>query len=321
MTQAILAIAEQRDGKFRKVTFEALSEGRRIADAMGGELVAVVLGSGVEETARGLDKYGADRILVADAPQLAQYRTDTYADALAQVMSAETPAVVILGASSQGKDLAARLAARLDAALAMDCLSVRVDAGKIIAKRPMYGGKVQAELALVKAPAMVAMRPNAVSIAETKGAGAVKPFAFSPRESRLHIVEQRLDTDRVELTEADVVVSGGRGMGGGDFTVLEKLAGLLNGAVGASRSAVDEGWRPHADQVGQTGKVVCPNLYIACGISGAIQHFAGMSGAKVIVGINKDPDAPIFNRVDYGIVGDLFEMVPAICAEIEKLRR
>lgn len=314
----VFAIAEQRDGEFRKVTFESVSEGRRIADSLGTDLTAVVLGSGMDEAAAGLGKYGADRVLLVDHDALADYRTDTYTTVVAELVADEKPSVVVLGASTQGKDLAARLAARLEAALAMDCTAVQVDGESIVAVRPIYGGKVLAEVALSGSPQIVAVRPNAVSIVETAKDGAVEKRDADPGQSRLSVVDKTLETERVELTEADVIVSGGRGMGGDDYAVVEELAAALGGAVGASRSAVDEGWRPHSDQVGQTGKVVSPNLYVACGISGAIQHLAGMSSSKVIVAINKDPEAPIFSKADYGIVGDLFEVVPQITAEVKK---
>lgn len=312
MSNGVLIIAEQQDGAFRKVTFEALSEGKRIAGETGGELKALVLGSNIGGIAPELGKYGADAILVADDPTLAEYVTDLYTDAAAQVIAAQGPAVVLMGATAQGRDLAARLAARLDAAVAMDCVALKTDGGNLVATRPMYGGKVLAEVGLSGAHQIAVIRPNAMDISETAGAGAVETIDVAAKESRLTVVDKQLETGKTELTEADVVVSGGRGMGGPDYAIVEELAAALDGAVGASRSAVDEGWRPHADQVGQTGKVVSPTLYVACGISGAIQHLAGMSTSRVIVAVNKDPDAPIFTKADYGIVGDLFEVVPEI---------
>lgn len=317
---SVLAIAEQREGEFRKVTFEALSEGRRVADSLGGELAVLVIGAGIEAAAAGLGKFGADKIYVADHASLAEYLTDSYTGLAADVIAKNDPQVVILGASTQGKDLAARLAARLDAALAMDCVAVKVDGDSVVATRPLYGGKILAEVALKGKPQIVATRPNAMSIAEVPKAGAVEKVDLQPPQSKLRFVAKSLETEKVELTEADIIVSGGRGMGGADYTVVENLAVALGGAVGASRSAVDEGWRPHSDQVGQTGKVVSPNLYVACGISGAIQHLAGMSSSKVIVAINKDPEAPIFAKADYGVVGDLFEIVPLITEEVKKLK-
>ncbi|MGD2272335.1 MAG: electron transfer flavoprotein subunit alpha/FixB family protein [Desulfobacterales bacterium] len=317
---SVLAIAEQRDGVFRKVTYEALSEGKRIADSMGSDLIALVIGANVESAAAELGKYGPEKILVAEHEALAEYLTDQYTRVAAEVIAKEESAVVILGASAQGKDLSARLSARLEAPLAMECVAVKVEDGNLIATRPMYGGKIVADVTLNGKPQMVAIRPNAMSIAEAQGAGNLEKLSVDPGDSVLRFVEKKLETGKVELTEADIVVSGGRGMGGTDYTLLEKLAELLGGAVGASRSAVDEGWRPHSDQVGQTGKVVSPNLYIACGISGAIQHLAGMSSSKVIVAINKDPEAPIFSKADYGIVADLFEVVPVLTEEISKIK-
>ncbi len=317
---SVLAVTEQRDGKFRKITYEVLSEGRRLADSLGTELTALLIGAGVEGLAAELGAYGADKIIVAEHASLAEYLTDSYTKVVADISATVDPQVIILGASTQGKDLAARLAARLDAGLAMDCVAVRADGGNVIATRPLYGGKIKAEVALSGKPQIVATRPNAMRIEASAKAGSIEKVAVDPGESQLKFVEKALETGKVELTEADVVVSGGRGMGGTDYSLVEALADALGGAVGASRSAVDEGWRPHADQVGQTGKVVSPNLYIALGISGAIQHLAGMSSSKVIVAVNKDSEAPIFSKADYGVVGDLFEIVPLITEEVKKLK-
>ncbi len=319
MSNGILAIAEQSDNVFRKVTFEAVSEGRRLADAMGCALTALVMGSGVESIAAELAKYGADKVLVVDDPGLREYLTDVYTETLATVIAQENPQTIILGATIQGKDLSARLAARIEAPLAIDCIGVRNDGDKLIATRPMYGGKVIADVALEGKPQIVAVRPNAMTLTTNERDASIEILTIVPSTSSLAVIDKTLETGKVDLIEADIVVSGGRGMGGSDYTVVEELAAALGGAVGASRSAVDEGWRPHSDQVGQTGKVVSPNLYIACGISGAIQHLAGMSSSKIVVAINKDAEAPIFSKADYGVVGDLFELVPAITAEIKKL--
>ena len=317
---SVLAIAEQRDGSFRKVTYEVLSEGRKLADDLGSELTALVMGAGVEGIASELGNFGADKIMVVDHDSLGEYLTDTYTKVVTQIVEKVDPTIIIVGASVLGKDLAARLAARLDAGLAMDCVALRLDGENVVATRPFYGGKVQAEIAISGKPQIVATRPNAMSIQESAKAGTIEKTDVDPGNSQLQFVEKSLETGKVELTEADVVVSGGRGMGGDDYTLVEALAEALGGAVGASRSAVDEGWRPHADQVGQTGKVVSPNLYIALGISGAIQHLAGMSSSKVIVAVNKDAEAPIFSKADYGVVGDLFEIVPLITEEVKKLK-
>jgi len=317
--QCVLTIAEQSDAAFRKITYEVLSEGRRIADSLDCHLTAVVLGAG-EDISKELGQYGADRILVVDNHALREYVNDAYTNVITDIIDKENPFAVILGASTQGKDLSARIAARINAPLAMDCVAVRVENSNLVVTRPMYGDKILADVVLDGKPQIAAIRPNSMSIVKTAGAGSVEKLDVDVGKTDLTFIEKKLETGKVELTEADVIVSGGRGMGGSDFSVVEELADLLGGAVGASRSAVDEGWRSFSDQVGQTGKVVSPNLYIACGISGAIQHLAGMSSSKIIVAINKDPDAPIFSKADYGIVGDLFEIVPLITDEIKKLK-
>jgi electron transfer flavoprotein alpha subunit len=320
MAQIILAIAEQIESVFRKVTYESLSEGRRIADQLGCELIALVLGDNIENISKELEQFGADRIIVAENSALFEYLPDAYVNVITDVISKETPEVVILGASAQGKDIAARLSARLNAPLAMDCVAIRFEDNNLMATRYMYGGKILADVMLNGKPKILAIRPNAMIIASAAGTGSVEKCEVNTGTTFVKFIEKHLDTGKVELTEADTVVSGGRGMGGPDFAVIEELAQVLEGAVGASRSAVDEGWRSSSDQVGQTGKVVSPNLYIACGISGAIQHLAGMSSSNVIVAINKDPEAPIFSKADYGIQGDLFEIVPLLTEEIRKLK-
>ena len=316
MPQGVFAITEQRDGVFRKISFEAVSEGRRIADGLGADLCAVVVGSGIEGIAGELQKYGADKILVADDPGLADYTTSAYTNVIADLIQSTDPAVVVIGASAQGKDLSARLAARLDAGLAMDCTGVKIDGGKLTCTRPMFGGKIFADVEFDSAIQIVAIRPNVMDIVESAKDGAIEKPAVQLGEVKTTVVEKSMDTgDKIELTEADVVVSGGRGTAG-NFGAIEELAAAFGGAVGASRSAVDEGWRPHSDQVGQTGKVVAPDLYIAVGISGAIQHLAGMKDSKVIVAINKDDEAPIFQVADYGLVADLFQALPELEAAL-----
>ncbi len=320
MAQGIFVITEQHDGAFRKVTFETVSEGRRIADGLNTNLTAVVMGSGVENITGELEKYGADKILVADDPILAEYTTDAYTNVLANIIKPLDPELIIIGASTQGKDLAARLAARLDAGMAMECVAIRLENSGLVFTRPMFGGKVLAEVEIEGTPKIAAVRPNVMSIAESPKTASVEKADVLAGDVATSVIETKAEAgDKVELTEADIIVSGGRGTGG-DYAVIEELAALFGGAVGASRSAVDEGWRPHSDQVGQTGKVVSPNLYVACGISGAIQHLAGMSTSKYIVAINKDPEAPIFAKADFGVAGDLFEVVPEIIEEVKKLK-
>jgi len=320
MAQGVFAITEQRDGELRKVSFEAVSEGRRVADGLGTELTAVLLGSSVDGLAEELKKYGPDKILVADDAGLAEYTTDAYSNVLAELIQSSDPAVIIMGASAQGKDLAGRLAAKLDAGVAMDCVKIQLENGNLTYTRPMFGGKINADVEIEGAPQIVAIRPNVMDTTEAAKDSVIEKPAVQLGEVKTAIVEKKMETDdKVELTEADIIVSGGRGTGG-DYAGIEALADALGAAVGASRSAVDEGWRPHSDQVGQTGKTVSPTLYVACGISGAIQHLAGMSTSKYIVAINKDEEAPIFSKADFGIVGDLFEVVPAITEEVKKVK-
>jgi electron transfer flavoprotein alpha subunit len=320
MAQGVFAITEQRDGELRKVSFEVVSEGRRVAEGLGTELTAVLLGSGVDNLAEELKKYGADKILVADDAGLADYTTDAYSNVLAELIQSSDPAVIIMGASAQGKDLAGRLAAKLDAGVAMDCVKVQLENGSLICTRPMFGGKINAQVEIEGNRQIVAVRPNVMDITEAAKDSTIEKPAVQLGDVKTTVVDKKMDTgDKVELTEADIIVSGGRGTGG-DYAAIEALADALVAAVGASRSAVDEGWRPHSDQVGQTGKTVSPTLYVACGISGAIQHLAGMSTSKYIVAINKDQEAPIFSKADFGIVGDLFEVVPALTEEVKKVK-
>lgn len=320
MSESVLVFAEHVNGAFRKVAFEAASVGRKTADALACELTVIVIGLDDVKTAGELKAYGADRIILAGMEGINEYLTDVQADVLINIIQNESPTKIILGATAFGKDIAARVAARIDAPLAMDCVEVRIENNDIVATRPMFGGKVLADVSLEGSPQITTIRPNVMAVTASEGKGNMEELSVQSDVQTLKFIEKTAVSNKVELTEAEVIVSGGRGMGGNDYSKLEELAALLDGAVGASRSAVDEGWRPYMDQVGQTGKVVSPGLYIACGISGAVQHLAGMSASKTIVAINKDPDAPIFSKADYGIVGDLFEIIPLISNEIQKLK-
>jgi electron transfer flavoprotein alpha subunit len=326
MPQGVWIIAEQRDGELRKVTYELVSEGRRLADALNQELTAVLIGSNIKDKAAELGHYGADKVLVCDDTRLEQYTTDAYTAVISELVKAGDPSVLLLGASFDGKDLSARLSARLDVGMAQDCTEFSIEDGNLIAVRPIYAGKAYARLTFENSsPQMATARPNIMRVNEPdiSRSAEITDASFSLDDSVLKtkIVETlKDDSGKIDLTEADKIVSGGRGMKGPDeFGILEELANLIGGTVGASRAAVDAGWKTEKDQVGQTGKVVSPNLYIACGISGAIQHLAGMSTSKVIVAINKDEEAPIFQKADYGIVGDLFDVVPALTEEIKKI--
>ena len=326
MAQGVMIIAEQRDGEIRKISYELVSEGGRLADSLGQEITAILLGSNIKEKASILGHYGADRVMVADDPRLETYTTEAYVSVIAELVKAEDPAILLIGASVQGKDLAARLSARLNIGMAQDCLSFSIEDGNLVARRPIYAGKAYAKVTFSNSwPQMATTRPNVMTLNEPDTSKSVEIIdaIFSLEDSALKtkVIEVMQDeSGKVDLTEADKIVSGGRGMKGPEhYKILEELADLIKATIGASRSAVDAGWRPHTDQVGQTGKVVSPSLYIACGISGAIQHLAGMSTSKLIVAINKDPDAPIFQRADYGVVDDLFKVVPALTEEIKKI--
>ena len=325
MAKGVWTIAEQRDGEIRKITFEMISEGRRIADALGQDLTVVLLGSNIKDKAADFGQYGADKVLVADDARLEPYTTDAYVAVISELAKANDPAVLLIGASVQGKDLSARLSGSLGVGMAQDCTVFSVEDGNLVAIRPIYAGKAYAKVTFENSwPQLATARPNVMTINEpdTSKSAEIVDASFSLDDGALKtkVVDSIKDeSGKVDLTEADKIVSGGRGMKGPEnYKILEDLADLIGASVGASRSAVDAGWRPHSDQVGQTGKVVSPNLYIACGISGAIQHLAGMSTSKVIVAINKDEDAPIFQKADYGVVADLFDVVPALTEEVKK---
>lgn len=322
----ILAFAESRDGELRKVAYETVTAARKIAGGLGAEVHALVVGGpGLREQAAGLGRYGADRVWVAEADALATYSADGYRAVLVDFLREHECTAAIFPGSALGKDLAPRVAARLGSGYAADCTSLEVEGGELVATRPRYAGKVFARVRFTTAPAIVSVRPNVFTPVESPAAGEVQALevAVNPADLRAVVREIRAAAgEKLDVSEAPIVVSGGRGLREPEhFKLLEELADALgNAAVGASRAVVDAGWRPHAEQVGQTGKTVAPTLYFAIGISGAIQHLAGMRTSKYIVAINKDPEAPIFKVADYGIVGDLFEIVPRLTEEIRNLR-
>jgi len=326
MAQGIWIVAEQRAGELRKISYELVSEGRRMADQLGQPLTALLLGSNIKDKASELAKYGADTVIVADDERLAVYTTDAYSSVIAELAQKHEPSIMLLPASVQGKDLSGRLAAKLGVGVAQDCVEFSLEAGSLVAKRPIYAGKAYATVTYKDSvPQIATARPNVLALNEPDEARSAEvvdaEFSLDDSQLKTKVIEFQQEAGaKVDLTEAERIVSGGRGMKGPEnYKLLEELADIIAATVGASRSAVDAGWRPHSDQVGQTGKVVSPNLYIACGISGAIQHLAGMGTSKVIVAINKDPEAPIFQKADYGVVGDLFEVVPALAEQIRKL--
>lgn len=326
MAKGIMIIVEQRNLQIRKVSLELLGQGRKIADAAGESVVAVVLGKGIDELAPTLAASGADKVILVDDEKLAEYTTGAYTSALNKIIRKEEPQAVLLGNTAVGKDLAPRLAQRLGVGLASDCTGMEADSSSFLSfTRPIYAGKAFAQLTSNVRPIMATIRPNTfpVPVPDTSRQAEVVKEAAEIDAADLTAILKEVAiaaSKRPELTEANIIVSGGRGMKGPEnYNILEDLADVVGAAVGASRAAVDAGWKEHKFQVGQTGKTVSPTLYIACGISGAIQHLAGMGSSKFIVAINKDPEANIFNVADYGIVGDLFEIVPLLTEEFKKL--
>jgi electron transfer flavoprotein alpha subunit len=316
----ILAVVEQRDGALRKVSLEVVSAARRLGDSAGASVDAILCAGG-PVTGADLGRFGADRVLSATHPDFALYNPDGYAATIAE--AGKSAQAIVFAATATGRDLAPRVAARLGVGLASDVTELGLEGGKIVVTRPVYAGKALLRVRLEASPAVVSIRPNTTPVVEAPKAGTASPTVVPAFTQRVTVKAIKAPaTAALDVAEAPIVVSGGRGLKEPQhFALLEELAGALgNAAVGASRAVVDAGWRDHGAQVGQTGKTVSPGLYVAVGISGAIQHLAGMRTAKVIVAINRDKDAPIFKVADYGIVGDLFEVVPRLTAEVKKLR-
>jgi len=323
----VLAFAEQRDGEIRGAAREAVSAAARVAPGLGGQVRALVLGGpGIASTATDLGRFGAAAVEVVEHEALADYNAQGYAQVVAERIKAGGYAAVIFPATTLGKDLAPRVAALLDVPLASDITAMEVDGVALVALRPIYAGKAFARVRLAAVPALVSIRPNVFQPAENAAAGTVEPVAATvdPGSWKVRVLERKGAGDgALDVAEATIVVSGGRGMKDpSNWHLLEGLRDAIGdgAALGASRAVVDAGWRPHGEQVGQTGKTVAPKLYVAVGISGAIQHLAGMRTAGTIVAVNKDPDAPIFNVADYGIVGDLFEVLPRLSEEVKALK-
>ena len=321
----VLAVLEQRDGAVRKVSHEVVTGARRLADALGGgaKVDALVLAAAPARGADQMGRFGADRVITLTNPGFGMYAPEGYVRAIADRVSAGAYGAVVFAASATGKDLAPRVAARLGRPLVQDVTDVSVAGGAVIAIRPVYAGKALLKVRVAGSPAVLSLRPNVFTPVERPKAGAQETVAVVGSPGRVVVKQiKAAPAGTLDVAEAPIIVSGGRGLKEpANFKVLEELAAAFGGraAVGASRAVVDAGWRPHADQVGQTGKTVSPTLYVAVGISGAVQHLAGMRTSKVIVAINKDKDAPIFKVADYGIVGDLFEVVPKLTEEIRKL--
>ena len=315
-----LVVVEVKDELIRNVSFEALSAAQRIDSA---EITAIVLGSSEPQFVSSLAEYGADKVYVISDDRLKQYTPDGYLQALAQLVDGVKPDVILMGHTAIGKDVSPRLATKLGIGLISDVTHIELEENEIIFTRPIYAGKAFQKKKIISGTVFATIRPNNIPLLEADSSRTAETITFNPTITDIRTVVKDVvqkSVGGIDLTEAKVIVSGGRGVKGEDgFKLLDELAESLGGAVGASRGACDAGYCDYSMQVGQTGKVVTPDLYIACGISGAIQHLAGMSNSKIIVAINKDPEAPIFSIADYGIVGDLFDVVPMLTEEFKKL--
>ncbi len=321
----VIAYVEMRDGTPRPVAREAVSAASSLAAELGGSAVALAFGGpGTAEAAQSLAAFGAERIVVVESDSLSAYSPDVAVAVIEHLVEELSPAAIVFPASAQGKDVSARAAGRLRRSLASEVTELSVEDGAIVVTRPVYAGKAYARLRFRDSPALLSIRPNVFPVTERAATGAVERPALPDLQAKTRVgpIEQG-ERGRLDVREADIVVSGGRGLQGPErWDVLEQLVEALgpDATLGASRAVVDAGWRPHGEQVGQTGKVVSPSLYFAIGISGAIQHLAGMRTANVIVAVNKDPEAPIFDVANYGIVGDAFEVVPELTEAVRKLR-
>jgi electron transfer flavoprotein alpha subunit len=320
MANKILAVLEQREGSLKKVSFEAASTAVKLAKELNADVEAVAVGLDINNLSD-VGKYGISKVTLLKNSDLANYSSSGYSEAISNFAKEINAGYLIIGNTALGNDLAPRLAVKLDSGCLVDCTHLNVEAGNVIAIRPVYAGKANVTLKLNSDVKIFTIRPN-VFKAELSGAenATITEKEISNPSLKSKVVAFKKSEGKLDVAEADIIVSGGRGMKSTDnFNLIESLADVLGAAVGASRAVVDAGWRPHREQVGQTGKTVSPSLYIACGISGAIQHLAGMSSSKYIVAINKDKEAPIFSVADYGIAGDVFDVLPVLIEEIKKL--
>lgn len=322
-------VETNEDGTAKNVGIELLTPGKLMASKQGGALVAVVIGCGVDEAVKAANEHGADKIIVVDGPEYKHFTTDAYATAICTLVEKYGPTSMLIGATNNGRDVGPRVSCRLKTGLTADCTGLDIDeeTGNVAWTRPAFGGNLMATILCPNhRPQIGTVRPGVFKksdAVEGKAEIIKEDVHVSEDQIRTQVIEliKEMGGENVDLEGAEIIVSGGRGVGGPEgFDTIKALADVLGATVGASRAAVDAGWIAHAHQVGQTGKTVGPKLYIACGISGAIQHLAGMSGSDVIVAINKDPDAPIFDVADYGVVGNLFEVLPVLVDEIKKAR-
>lgn len=321
MANKILVLLEQRNGQIKKASLEAVKTAHDLSSKLSCESEAIVIGNEIENL-ESIGNYGIGKVKHYKNADLLNYSPSAYSKIITEFAKETGASIIIIPNTSLGKDIAPRIAAKLDAGLAMDCISLDIKDNEIIVTRPIYAGKVLLDVKLNSAVKIFTLRPNvftAAIVGESK-AEIISVNVDNPDLST-KVVDIKKSEGKLDVAEAEIIVSGGRGMKGAEhFNLVEELAQLLGAASGASRAVVDAGWRPHSEQVGQTGKTVSPTLYIALGISGAIQHLAGMRSSKYIVAINKDKDAPIFQIADYGIVGDIFEIVPAMIEEIKKIK-
>ncbi|TBX05717.1 electron transfer flavoprotein subunit alpha/FixB family protein [Clostridium perfringens] len=324
----VWVFAEQREGQLQKVSLELLGEGRKIADKLGSKLTALLIGSKVQNLVEDLSRHGADEVLVVDAPELEHYTTDGYTKAICELANAKKPNIIFIGATFIGRDLGPRVAARLETGLTADCTSLDVDveSGDLLATRPAFGGNLMATIVCPDhRPQMATVRPGVfekLPLGENDATVENVEIKFNSNDIRTKIVEIiKEHKDIVDISEANVLVAGGRGIGSEEnFKMLKELAEVMNGSIAASRAAVEKGWVDKDYQVGQTGKTVRPNIYVACGISGAIQHAAGMQDSDMIIAINKDANAPIIKIADYAIVGDVNKVVPEFIAQLKAMK-
>ncbi len=322
MANKILVVLEQRDGQIKRASFEAASTAANLAKDLNGTADAVVVGD-VISNVNDVSKFGIQKVTHIKNLELINYSSSAYTDFISSFAKENDYDILIISNTAIGKDLAPRLSVRLDSGCVVDCVKIIISAGDLIFTRPAYAGKALVDLKLLSNKKVITLRPNVfkAQIVDNPSSADIAIKEVSDVNLNSKVTSFKKSDGKLDVAEADIIVSGGRGMKGPEnFHLIEELADALGAAVGASRAVVDAGWRPHSEQVGQTGKTVSPSLYIACGISGAIQHLAGMSSSKYIVAINKDKDAPIFNVADYGIAGDLFEIIPALTAEIKKIK-
>jgi electron transfer flavoprotein alpha subunit len=323
----IFAFAETRNGALRKVALETVTAARKIADSTGGEVHALLVGEpGISSKAQQLGEYGADVVMVCEHQAFTQYNPEATAALAAEKIKSGGYPAAIFSTSAQGRDLAPRVAAKLGVSLVTDVTGMELTADTLVVKHPMNIGKIVATVAIAATPAVIAIRPNTFTPVASAKTGRVENVQPVGDPSASHVVVKELvqgGGGKLDLADASVIVAGGRGLKAKEnFRLVEELADAFgNAAVGATRAVTDDGWRPHTDQIGQTGRLVSPDLYVAVGISGAVQHLAGMRTSRTIVAINKDKDAPIFKVADYGIVGDLFEIVPALTAAVREARK